>query len=48
MKEIIIKGSDKTFITRASLLAFQLVAMEANVATPLLKEPTNVEFVEKD
>jgi hypothetical protein len=35
MKETNIKGWDKTCITKVFLLAFQLVAMEANVATPL-------------
>jgi hypothetical protein len=47
MKETIIKGWDKTFITRASLPAFQLATMEANVATPLFKKPTNVKVVGK-
>jgi hypothetical protein len=47
MKETTIKGWDKAFITKASLLAFQLATMEANVATPFFKEPTNVEIVEK-
>jgi len=35
MKETIIKGWDKTSITINLLLAFQLIAMEANIGTPL-------------
>ncbi len=38
MKTTIIKGQDKTCITRAFQLEFQLVAMEANTITLFFKE----------
>jgi hypothetical protein len=47
MKETIIKGWEKTSITRAFLPTFQLITMEANIATSFFKEPTNVQVVEK-
>jgi hypothetical protein len=47
MRETIIKGWDKTSITRTFLLTFQLTTMEANIATSLFKEPTNVQVVEE-
>jgi hypothetical protein len=47
MKETIIKGWDKTSITKAFLPAFQLAIMEANIVKPLFKEPTHVKIVEE-
>jgi hypothetical protein len=46
MRKTIIKGWDKRCITKAFLPTFQLVAIVANAATPLFKEPKNVEVVE--
>lgn len=47
MKSIIIKGWDKIGTTKAFLLTFQLIAMEANIAMPLFREATIVEEIVK-